>query len=195
MNEISPPDERERVIAVAGKLFSQLGYDITTMQMISDAVGIPMDSVRAVGTKQQIYRSVLKTLRKTENEFLESIGSQIPPGVEGLHVLADAFLEFCLENPELPSLWMHRWLADAADVSDLEESYSVPLLTAMADAVRSVARSEVDAELAAHGAVWLVYGYVHTGLQTGPGASSGPSDPRNLKRFRAYFHSLIEAVV
>lgn len=176
---------------LAGRLFSQLGYDATTLRLISDAAGVPVESVLAIGTKQQIYRSVMDSLWAKETRFLEEVVTRVPPGLEGIHALSDAFLDFCLENPELPSLWMHRWLSDAADVSDLEEDYAVPLMSAMADAVRAVARPEVDAALAAHGAVWLVYGYVHTGLQYGHGGSPDPSDPENLERFRAYFHELI----
>ncbi|WP_344449721.1 TetR/AcrR family transcriptional regulator [Actinocorallia aurantiaca] len=194
MREPSSPDEQEQVMLLAGRLFSQIGYDATTIQMISDAAGVPVDSVLAIGTKQQIYRAVLDSLWEKENRFLEELASRVPPGPEGLHILADAFLDFCLENPELPSLWMHRWLADAADIRDLEARYAVPVMSAMADVVRGLGNPDVDPVLAAHGAVWLAYGYAHTGLQFGYARSPDANAPENVRRFKAYFHSLIDCL-
>src|SRR4051812_6595423 len=120
---------RERILDAATRLFSALGYDGTSTRMIAEAAGLNVATVAYhVGGKRDLYLAVMERAHEVERAAIEDALTRITPDAEGILALVDAYLDFCLSRPEIPALWMHRWLSDASDVVHLEEQYVRPLM-------------------------------------------------------------------
>ncbi|MGI5204751.1 hypothetical protein ACQEU6_24620 [Spirillospora sp. CA-108201] len=46
-----------------------------------------------------------------EQAMLEDATALVPGTVQGLHELADIYLDFHLSHPHIARLWLHRWFA------------------------------------------------------------------------------------
>ena len=195
-------DAEAPLVEVATRLFAELGFDGTSTRLIAEAAGIDVDElVERVGEKTDLYRTVMAHAAELEHAALRSAMADFPPTVQGLLDLADAYLDFYVEHPEILSLWMHRWLGDAIDVERLEEEYARPLSVMITDLVRDLLPPDVDADHMIWTIVWSVYGFLTGGLQysrddpaaTGTGGRGHRRriDPAELARFRAHLHTLI----
>ncbi|MCW2890032.1 MAG: TetR family transcriptional regulator [Streptosporangiaceae bacterium] len=186
---------RERIIETATRLFASLGYDGTPAQMIADAAGLDVATVTdLVGNKCDIYLAVMERAYLALRASYDSAFAEFTPDRAGVHLLADRYLDFCVDNPEAPELWIHRWLSDAADVTGLEALYIKPLLDRLSDALRSVVGPKVDLELAWWTVIWCVRGFVVGGVLNPSGQPEGPCNTVFLRRFRTHLHKTVECV-
>src|SRR5690606_4613047 len=96
-----------------------------TSQAIADAVGLNIATVAYhVGSKPAFYLEVMRQAHQAQRDVvLAAMASlaECEPTAEatrrGLHAFVDAYLDFCLRHPEVPALWMRRWLDEGEDVS------------------------------------------------------------------------------
>lgn len=182
---------REQVLQLAGKVFADLGYDGTDLQMIADGAGLPLARLVAVGgDKSTLYFTVLNRLFELEVAALSGVMDQFTPDAAGVQRIGDAFLDFCLDHPQFVGLWMHRWQGDAADL-DVETPFATPMLAAMNEIMGKAVRPDLDLEIAIWNVIWSVHGFVRVGIIGADGHAHGPTDPATVRRFRAYLHDLI----
>ncbi|POM27487.1 putative DNA-binding transcriptional regulator [Actinomadura rubteroloni] len=202
MDDLDPPvrpaDPRERIIATATRLFAALGYDGTSTRLIAATAGLNVATVAYhVGSKRDLYLTVMERAHQAERAVLAAHDGVTD--VPGLRRLLDAYIDFCVERPEVPALWVHRWQSDAADIADLEGRYALPLVNRMAALVRAVAGDggagdDVDAEYAVMTIVWCTHGFCRGGVPDAAGRR-GIDRPAEVRRFRAHVHRLVDRML
>jgi AcrR family transcriptional regulator len=180
-----------RLRAMATRLFAELGYDGVTTQMIADAAGVDLNTVvEHYGGKSGLYTTVFdEAVRRWLNQ-LKSAGEDYTPDADGLIRLVDRYLEYCLDHPELPRLWIYRWMADASDITGLDERLAAPLLRESIAAVRPAVAPDIDPEAAMWTFTWSIHGYMQAGFLDASGRRRPPNDPGTLRRFRLHLHQL-----
>ncbi|MFC4048865.1 TetR/AcrR family transcriptional regulator [Actinomadura syzygii] len=192
----SSDNGRERILDAATRLFAALGYDGTSTRMIAEAAGLNVATVAYhAGGKRDLYLAVMERAHQAERAALEGALAQVPRDAEGMVALADRYIDFCVEHPEIPALWMHRWLSDASDVAHLEEQYVRPLMDMVVSAARKVVPDGVDIEYVVWTIVWCTHGFGAGGVLDGDGRRRGMNDPRELARFRAHIRRLVATAV
>lgn len=186
-------DASERILRTATGLFAALGYDGTSAQLIAEAAGVDIATLgRLVGSKRDLYLTVMQRAYETEHQALEAAVAEFTPDVAGLRLLVDRFLDTCVSHPEVPALWMHRWLSDAADMAQLEDLYVKPMFSMVARAVRTAARPGTDVEYSVLSVIWCVHGFIQSGVYDERGHRHGPESAKALARFRAHLHRQLE---
>ncbi|MEU9022546.1 TetR/AcrR family transcriptional regulator [Actinomadura sp. NPDC048394] len=193
--------EEDRLIETATRIFAELGYDGTSLQMIADAAGLGIDAVHSVAaTKADLYRAVMRNADEVEEAALREALAVFTPDRSGVLMLADAYLDFYVSHPRVLALWQHRWMGDAADLPDLEELYTQPLSRDIADTVRGLVPPDVDPDYLIWSVVWCVYGFLTGGVvRSGPGEpprrhtpSSAPCPHDDVEGFRAFLHTMLD---
>ncbi|MQY06899.1 TetR/AcrR family transcriptional regulator [Actinomadura macrotermitis] len=183
---------RDRVLAAATRLFAAHGYDGTSTRQIAEAAGLNIATVAYhAGGKRELYLAVMERAHQAERDAVEAAVAEFTPDAAGVHRLLDRYVDFCAAHPEIPALWMHRWLSDAADIAGLEERYARPLLDRIAGTVRAVAPPGVDAGYAVMTVVWCTHGFGQGGVLDAAGARRSLADDAETARFRAHLHQLI----
>ncbi|GAA3697283.1 TetR/AcrR family transcriptional regulator [Nonomuraea antimicrobica] len=184
------------ILKVATQLFAALGYDGTSTRQIAEAAGLNIATVNYhVGGKRELYLAVMEAAHRAEKAALEAALARLPGDdpVAAIHRVADDYLDFCVDNPEVPALWMHRWLSDASDISELERQYVLPLMAAVTEALRPAVeagtiRAEADLEYTVWTVIWAVHGFAKGGVLDARGRRRGAGDRAALRRFRAHLH-------
>jgi AcrR family transcriptional regulator len=203
---MTPADDPQSraVIDIAARLFAAFGHDGTSLQGIAEAAGEDLAWVQQrFGDKHDLYLAVIDHAGRAERAVVEDALSALPAaGPEEfaavMYELSERYLDFCLDNPQIPALWMHRWLGDAADLPDLEQAYSVSLINDTRDAMRTAARAgliddQVDLGLMLRTLIWSVYGFLHG--QTIAEAHSISTDPRARQRLLAHHRQLLDRML
>ncbi|MCF6471086.1 TetR/AcrR family transcriptional regulator [Nonomuraea sp. MG754425] len=191
--------QADTILKAATRLFAALGYDGTSTRQIADAAGLNIATVNYhVGGKRELYLAVMEAAHRAEQAALEQALARLPGDdpVAAIHRLADDYLDFCVDHPEVPALWMHRWLSDASDVTELERQYVQPLLAAVTAALRPAAEAgliadETDLEYTVWTAVWAVHGFAKGGVLDAEGRRRAGGDRAALRRFRAHLHQTL----
>ncbi|MES9535864.1 MULTISPECIES: TetR family transcriptional regulator [unclassified Actinomadura] len=192
----SSDNGRERIIEAATRLFAALGYDGTSTRMIAEAAGLNVATVAYhVGGKRDLYLIVMERAHRAERQVLEKAIAEMTPDEEGLLTLVDRYVVLCLEQPEIPALWMHRWLSDAADVAHLDDDYVRPLMQMTSDAVRAVVGDEVDLDYLVWTVVWCTHGFGAGGILDQQGKRRKLDDPQAVARFRAHMRRTVSAAI
>ncbi|MFB4306196.1 TetR/AcrR family transcriptional regulator [Actinomadura sp. GTD37] len=188
---------RERILDAATRLFSALGYDGTSTRMIAEAAGLNIATVAYhVGGKRDLYLAVMERAHEVERGALEESIAEIDSGPEGLLDLVDAYVEFCLAHPEIPALWMHRWLSDATDVVHLEEQYVRPLMQLVTGAARAAVPDDgIDIEYVIWTVVWATHGFVCGGVLDAEGHRQGLANQESVARFRRHMRRTIALAI
>ncbi|GGO61380.1 TetR/AcrR family transcriptional regulator [Nonomuraea cavernae] len=191
------------ILKVATQLFAALGYDGTSTRAIADAAGLNIATVNYhMGGKRELYLAVMERAHRAERMMLEASLSDLSGTnpVLAIHRVVDDYLDFSVENPEVPALWMHRWLSDASDLTELEQQYVQPLMSAVMEALRPVVAagvidSSADVEYAVWTVVWCVHGFAKGGVLDEQGNRHGTDDRVELRRFRAHLHQLVHRML
>ncbi|MGR6913816.1 TetR/AcrR family transcriptional regulator [[Actinomadura] parvosata] len=184
------------ILKAATQLFAALGYDGTSTRQIADAAGLNIATVNYhVGGKRELYLAVMEAAHQAEKSALEQALASLPGDdpVAAVHRLADDYLDFCVDHPEVPALWMHRWLSDASDITELERQYVQPLLAAVTAALRPAVEAgliaaETDLEYTVWSVIWTVHGFAKGGVLDAEGRRRAAGDRVALRRFRAHLH-------
>ncbi|MFD5818932.1 TetR/AcrR family transcriptional regulator [Streptomyces sp. NPDC127038] len=190
-----PPADasRERIIAAATTLFADHGYDGTSTRRIAAEAGLNMATVAYhVGGKPDLYREVMLRAHLAEQrvltDALATFRDLAPTDpVAAVTGLVDRYLDFCLDQPHIPALWMRRWLSDAAEFADLEAAYARPLIDAVRDTVRAVVPASpragtaapADVEMTVWTVLWSTHGFCRSGIRA------------EVPRFRAHLRALV----
>lgn len=190
------------LLKIATQLFAALGYDGTSARQIADAAGL---DVAAVGGKRELYLAVMERAHLAESAALAGAVTTLSEAAPAdapaaLHRLLDDYLDFCVDNPEIISLWMHRWLADAGDITSLEREYVQPLITLITGVMKpstasGVIAQGVDVEYALWSMIWCVNGFARGGVLDDDGRRMGSGDHRAVRRFRAHLHVMLHRML
>ncbi|MFD1931070.1 MULTISPECIES: TetR/AcrR family transcriptional regulator [Nonomuraea] len=190
--------ERERILQAATRLFAALGYDATEIVQIAEAAGLSTKAVSSqFGAKRDLYLAVMERAHASHAAVVEERVKALqaaPPAekVAAVHRFIDAYIDFAAEHPEVPALWMHRWLADASDAGNLEAEYVQPLAEfAIENIIPATEAEDADVHYTINTLVWCVHGFVLSGVFDAAGRRRGADDPRAMRRFRAHMHQMI----
>ncbi len=132
---------------------------------------------------------------ESERTMLERAVSQTEPGRTAVHQIVDAYLDFHLAHPHNRSLWAHRWVDDAADISELEDRYARPLLTLAAHKIRDVVPSDVDPYYLLGTMVWCVHGFLGSGVLERTQGMRRADNPEAVASFRHHLHVLMDKLL
>ncbi|WP_125620617.1 MULTISPECIES: TetR/AcrR family transcriptional regulator [Actinomadura] len=186
----------ERVRTTATHLFAELGYDAVSTQMIADAADVTVDTVTdRHGGRHGLYLSAFEEVARQIDEYLEEVGEDFAPDAEGLFRMIDRYLRLCLENPEVPRLWFHRWMSDASDITGLEEEIGAPAQQTGFELFTRVIKPELDPEAHMWTLVWSVHAYMLSGYPDASSRRRPPDDPETLQRFRRHLRRLTRLMV
>lgn len=193
---------------MATDLFSRHGYDATSTRAIGDAAGLNIATVAYhVGGKAELYREVMRRAHEVQRDAVVEALARVtaceptPAATrEALHGFVDAYLDFCLAHPEVPSLWMRRWLAEGEDLAVVEKEVVGPLVAQVAEQVRATLdraglTHEVDLEMLVYSIVWTTHSFSRAGFIDVSGERRQAVDQEMRDRFRAHLHHLVDAAV
>ncbi len=187
---------RERILAVATRLFAALGYDGASTRLIAEAAGLNIATVSYhVGGKRELYLAVMERAHRIERTAVHAGIGELTPDADGVHRMIDHYLDFCVANPEIVALWVHRWLSDAEDIADLERRYAWPLFEPVVNALRPLAGPDVDLEFSVMTIIWCTHGFVTGGLPDAETKRFGVSSPGAVERFRTHLHRLADGLL
>jgi AcrR family transcriptional regulator len=193
---LEPDMVRDRIIQTATRLFASLGYDGTSTQLIADAAGVGVHTItRLVGGKRDIYVAVMTWASLAEKVVFDTAFTEFTHDRAGIHMLADRYLNFCVDNPEVPALWLHRWQSDATDITELEGLYVQPGLDRIAHALDGFVPPDLDIEYALWTVSWCIHGFCVGGVLNKNGRREGPRNSVFLRRFRAHLHQLVDRML
>ena len=205
---MTAPSSRDRILDAASRLFAERGYDATSTRAIADAVGLNIATVAYhVGGKSDLYREVMREAHVAQRDSVEAAlaslaGSEPTPAAarDALHRFIDAYLGFCVTHPDVPALWMRRWLAEGEMLAELEAEFTGPLVERVAGQVRELlARAEVatdaDIDLLVYTIVWTTHAFSRAGVVDPAGRRADPSDRPTFERFRRHLHDLVDGAL
>lgn len=204
----STSPSRERILAVATDLFARRGYEATSTRAIGDAAGLNIATVAYhVGGKAELYREVMTLAHRAQHDAvvaaLDDVAACEPTPAAtrvALHGFVDSYLDFCLRHPEVPSLWMRRWLDEGEDLAAIEREFAGPLVARVAAELRTTLDRagldhEVDLEMLVYSIVWSTHSFSRAGLIDATGSRQEPTSAAMLDRFRHHLHHLVDAAV
>ncbi|GAA3212233.1 TetR/AcrR family transcriptional regulator [Actinocorallia longicatena] len=186
----------DRIVEAATRLFAERGYEGASTRLIAEAAGLNIATVSYhVGGKRELYLAVMERAHLAERAALEGAMEVFTPDRAGIHLLLDRYLDFCVERPEVPALWMRRWLSEADDVTSLEAEYVRPLIQQVVALVEDVAGPGTDLEFAVWTVIWSIHGFGRGGVLDPEGRRCRTDDPDALARFRAHLHVLADRLL
>jgi len=186
---VPEPSPRERLLAVAKRLFAELGYDQTSTELIADAAGLPVSAITAeFGGKRPLYLEVFRQVNAAELSLVRRLGEK---GIsrERYHEFLDDYLDYLRDHPEHAALMLQRWLNDAADIREVERSFVLPQAREINEMTMGLFREGLDAEMMAWSSAWAAQ--VFTLIGGLPGHDE-EEKARDFQRFRRHFHSLAD---
>lgn len=193
---MSGDSARERILDVATRLFAELGFDGTSTRLIAEAAGLNIATVAYhVGNKRDLYLAVMERAHQKERAALEEATADLAPDVEGVLRLLDRYIDFCAANPDVPALWVHRWLSDASDVAHLENAYVQPLMEMVGDAIAKAAGDDIDIEYLVWSVIWCTHGFAQGGVLRDDGQRHRMDDASALIRFRAHMRRMVTSTL
>ncbi|MCP2342821.1 TetR/AcrR family transcriptional regulator [Actinomadura rupiterrae] len=183
------PDEGlQRLVDAARRLFAGLGFDGVTTEMIAEAAGTDVATVRGLaGGKRELYLDVMDEAASAERRALDECQSLPPDRDDSLRSL-DHYIDFYVAHPEVAALWVHRWLSDARDITEVESRFLRPTLEKAVQRIAEIAPN-VDAEYVLWTIIWSVQGFATSGVLDADGGRRGVENPAQVERFRRHLHS------
>ncbi|MEO3786779.1 TetR/AcrR family transcriptional regulator [Actinocorallia sp. B10E7] len=186
----------EQVAQVATRLFAGLGYDLTSLDTIADALGVPTSRVvELTGGKRDLYMLVMKRIFDAKYVKVQEIVDSPMPAREAAHRIPEAYLDFYVESPQLLALWTHRWAADAAEIPDVEDRYMRPLMQLAAQRIRDVVPPDLGPYAFLGVTLWCINGFLGTGLLAPEKGMARVDDPTAVKYFRATLHTVVDRLL
>ena len=205
---MTAPSSRDRILAAASRLFAERGYDATSTRAIADAVGLNIATVAYhVGGKSDLYREVMRAAHEAQRDSVEqaltmlSATEATPEAARAaLHAFIDAYLRFCVTHPDVPALWMRRWLAEGEMLAELEAEFTGPLVERVACRVRTLLESArvataADLDLLVYTVVWTTHAFSRAGVVDPSGRRADPAEGPTYERFRHHLHELVDGAL
>ena len=185
--------DREAVLGAAERLFAELGYDQTSVQLIADAADVPVEVISGeFGGRKQLYLDVMENVRVEGEKTFREVIENYTPDAAGIHRLVDSTLDHFLRRPQDAGLWMQRRLRDAADFTEVEQQGSGPQLARVLALTKSAFRPDLDAGLILQELFWSVHDFVRDGFFDDAGDQMSPEDPEAADRFRRHLHQMVD---
>ena len=196
----------ERILQAATRLFAERGYHGTSTRDLAKAVGLNISTIHYhVGSKRELYRRVFHQLFLKEYEIVARFAGDVAEEVVHdraalrlrLNQLIDALIDMTLEHPEVPRLWVRRWLEREFRFDDIEAQYSLPLyemvqgLLERARQAGTIRGPEPDLRLLMISVTWMLYGYFAGGPIPWNAARADPFDPEQIVAFRNFMHDYV----
>jgi AcrR family transcriptional regulator len=198
-------DSAARIIRIATALFAEHGYDGVSTREIAAAAELNIATVHYhVGTKRELYREVFRRMSELERE----VAGRIIAGVSDasltsadavrrlLHTVAAELVTMTRDHPQVPRLWVRRWL-DEHDDAEVEVEASVPVYRMFLDLLVRIETESgysyrgPNRELLLKSVAWILYGHALSGpldWTTGRGNADDPQRLAELTDFLAdYF--------
>lgn len=186
-------DSAERIIRIATTLFAEHGFDGVSTREIAAAAELNIATVHYhVGTKRELYRLVFRRMSELEREVagrtidsLSTTSLDSPAAVRHLlYTVADTLVTMTVEHPQVPRLWMRRWLEEHDP--DVEIEASVPVYRMFLDLVTRIETESgypyrgPNRELFLKSVSWMLYGHALSGPLDWTTGRGHPDDPKRL---------------
>ncbi|MEU8310269.1 TetR/AcrR family transcriptional regulator [Actinomadura sp. NPDC048955] len=186
-----------QITDVAARIFGELGYDGASLHMIAEAAGTDASTLsRIAGDKRALYLDVMRQAYEMEQAMLESLAERGTRGRAAVHQMVDGYLDFYLAHRENRTLWVQRWLSDAADITELEELYLCPMLRVAVNMMTEPARPDVDPYYVVGTLIWTILGYLGSGTEKcRPAGSDTPNAPEAVESFRVHLHTMMDRLL
>lgn len=186
----------ERIVEVATRIFAGLGYDMTSLDLIADALGVPAVRVKELaGGKRDLYMRVMEGVFEAKRLRVQEIVEHTGSAREAAYQIAEAYLDFYVENPGLLALWTHRWVSDAAEITDVEDRYLRPLMQLAARKIAPVVPQDLGPYAFLGVVLWCINGFLGTGLLAPGHGMVRVDDPQAVKYFRTVLHTVIDRML
>jgi len=188
--------QRERVISTATRLYAELGFDATTIDMITATSGVSLPELRwHFPNNTELYREVMRRAFEAEREVMLEAIRDFTPTREAFDHTLDAYLDFYASHPDLLNLWLHRRTGDAIDTADLDREYTQPYLMFLTQALADSVPDPAHLDYVLWTFPWAVSGFLGHGMVHTDGHRPGrdattPVTGRELEAFRTYLHVL-----
>lgn len=204
--EHTSSDSLERILDAATLLFAEHGYHGVSTRALAEAVGLNISTVHYhAGTKEEIYRRVFHRLFVQEFELVSRFAGYVdeevvhdPAAVRRLlERLVDAIIDMTLEHPEVPRLWVRRWLEREFRFDRIEAEFSLPLYEMVRDllerarAAGTIRAGGPDVRLFLISFTWMLYGYFTGGPIPWNVARTDPFAPDQIVAFKEFLHDYI----
>ena len=114
-----------------------------------------------------------------------------------LRNLVDALIDMTLESPEVPRLWVRRWLERDFQFDSIELDYSLPLYEMVRNLLERARRAGTirtegpNTRLLLISVTWMLYGYFTGGPIAWNLAEADPFAPEQIAAFRAFMHDYV----
>lgn len=199
-------DSLERILREATRLFAERGYHGVSTRALAKAVGLNISTINYhAGSKEELYRQVFERLFHREFEVVSSFVGYVDDAVvqdaaalrDLLERLMDALIDMTLDNPEVPRLWVRRWLEREFRFDDIETQFSLPLYEMVRDLLErareagTIRSPEPDIRLLLISVTWILYGYFAGGPTTWNLARSDPFGADQIAAFRLFLHDYV----
>jgi TetR/AcrR family transcriptional regulator, cholesterol catabolism regulator len=105
-----PPNRREQIYRVAGRLFSERGYHATSMRDLAAELGIQGGSLYAhiSGKEELLIEIVQRAARQFDDALFSLRAEDLPPQVK-LREAMSRHLTVIAENMESATVFFHEW--------------------------------------------------------------------------------------
>ncbi|MFZ5916077.1 MAG: TetR/AcrR family transcriptional regulator [Chloroflexota bacterium] len=208
--EQTSSDSLERILEAATVLFAEHGYHGVSTRALAEAVGLNISTINYhTGSKQELYRKVFHRLFLQEFELVSRFTGFVDDAVVHdpvalrnlLERLVDSLIDMTLAHPEVPRLWVRRWLEREFRFDEIEVDYSLPLyemvrnLLERARAAGAIRADGPDARLFLISFTWMLYGYFTGGPIPWNVAHADPFEPEQIVAFKAFLHDHIRRML
>ena len=196
----------ERILETATQLFAAHGYHGVSTRQLAAAAELNVATINYhVGGKAELYRAVFRRAFMREQNIIADAIARVDEEVladamalrDALAQLVDDFVTMTLDHPEIPRLWMWRWLESPQGFSDIEAEVSLPLF----EAARSLIEKAQDAgtirssgprlRLFLVSFTWMLYGYSARGPIDWQTTRVDPTDPEQVAAFKEFLHDYL----
>lgn len=203
-------DSLERILQAATLLFAEHGYHGVSTRTIAAAVGLNVSTVNYhAGSKRELYRKVFHRLFTREYALVAGLVSDVDDAVVCdrqalralLQRLVDGMVDMTVASPEVPRLWVRRWLEREFRFEDIEVDFSLPLYAMVRDVLErarqagTIRAAGPDARLFLISFTWMLYGYFTGGPIPYNIARADPCDPDQIQGFKAFLHEYVECLL
>ena len=199
-------DSLERILQAATHLFAEHGYHGVSTRAIAEAVGLNVSTVNYhAGSKEELYRKVFHRLFLQEFELVSRFAGYVDEAVVEdaaalrglLERLVDGLIDMTLAHPEVPRLWVRRWLEREFRFDEIETEFSLPLYEMVRDlldrarAAGTIRADGPDLRLFLISFTWILYGYFTGGPIPWNVAHTDPYEPEQIVAFKVFLHDYI----